>query len=117
VIAILVGAEVDIEDLADALDAHHLSHRLAAGVDGNHVVARVDQIPHSAAPEESASAAAFSAATGGTTNRRFSGAKIYLPRRTTSSLSAPASSRGCVSSWRKDARRTRGRIGAARRAQ
>ena len=91
-ILVLVWTEVDVEDLADALDVHNLSHRLAAGVDGDHVIACVDEIADSGAPEEATSAtAALYAYTASATDRRLSGAKIYFSRRATASLTFEAS--------------------------
>jgi hypothetical protein len=76
-ILVLLGTEVDVEDLAYALHVHHLSHRLAACVDGNEVIPGIDQIACSTASEESRSpTTTFSArsATRGATDRCFSGA-------------------------------------------
>jgi hypothetical protein len=84
---------------------HHLSHRLAAGIDGNHVIAWIDQISKSAAPEKPASSTSTlsTCAGGGATDRHLSRAKIDFPRRATASLPAPPSASS--------------RVGSARRAQ
>jgi hypothetical protein len=98
-IFVLVGTEIDVEYLADALDVHYLMHCLAASVDGDHVVAGVHQIPDPPTTEKSATATAATALSASptsrarTTQRGFSRSKIYFSRRSSASLTTATSAR------------------------
>jgi hypothetical protein len=73
---VFVGPEVDVDDFAHALDVNHLSHCLAARVDGDHVIARIHQISDSAATEKSAAAATLARSASAATGRCLRGTKI-----------------------------------------
>jgi hypothetical protein len=93
VFIIPVGPEVGVDDLTDPLDVHNLLHCLSAGIDGDQVVAGLDEISGSTAAESSSSSstsAALTTATGaGATDRSFCRAQIYLTGRSAPALPSP----------------------------
>src|ERR1700680_3714903 len=79
---LLVRPEVSVDDLANPLDVHDLLHRLPAGIDGDQVVAGLDEISGPTPPESAstASAAALTTTTAGagTTDRSFGRPQIHF---------------------------------------
>jgi hypothetical protein len=88
IVPLSIRPKVRIHDLANALDVHHLSHRLSAGRDRYHIVTRLDEIACSRAAESTTTTAS---ATRRSANRRFSGAEIDVSRRAALATTATTS--------------------------
>jgi hypothetical protein len=98
ILLIPVRPEVGVDDLPDPLDVHDLFHRLSAGIYGDQVVARLDEISGPTTAESAAAASSSplttTTAAGSATDRSFSRTQIHFTGRSpASALPSPTAAR------------------------
>jgi hypothetical protein len=104
ILTVLVVRSRVVHDVTNALDVHHLPHRLTASDNGYHVIPRLDEISGSRAPESAAASTSTSSAS--LPDRRLGGTQVDFARRSAAPTTTCAGS--STSATRRRVRAARG---------